>query len=281
MKVAFIINPFSANKEYKGFLAELKSKVKKANYLISKSIKDTHDFLDENLDKYDVFVAVGGDGTISTIAQKLINTDKILAIFPMGSGNGFANEAKFSKNIDELLDKLKQKKSTKIDTFTINDRLSINVSGVGFDGEIAKRFENTSRGFSGYITTTIQTFMDFTPIKIKFEEKYKEYNDEYMMLNVANTRQFGNNAYIAPKASITDGLVDIVLVKKFPIAYAMPFVFKMFSKTLQEDEFVKFLSVNEIEFSTDTETWHIDGEYIPIKSPIKIKVLPKSLKILI
>ena len=280
MKVAFIINPFSANREYEGFLKELKSKMRKPNYIISQSIDDTHNFIDDNLENYDVFVAVGGDGTISTVAQKLINTNKILAIFPMGSGNGFANEAKFSKNIDELLEKLKQKKSTEIDTFTINDKLSINVSGVGFDGEIAKRFEATNRGFSSYITTTIQAFTDFDPIQINFEGKYKEYDGEYMMLNIANTRQFGNNAYIAPQASTTDGLVDIVLVKKFPIVYVMPFVFKMFSKTLQEDEYIKFLSVPEIEFTTDCTTWHIDGEHIEIKSPIKIKVNPKSLKIL-
>lgn len=101
------------------------------------------------------------------------------------------------------------------------------------------------------------------------------------MLNVANTRQFGNNAYIAPHASTTDGLAEIILVKKFPLHYGAIFASKMFSKNLRENKYVTFLSVPEIEFSVDTKDWHLDGEYNEISSPIHIKVLPKSLRILV
>lgn len=279
---AFIINPYSANKEYKDFLKKLKKAVDNPLYIVSKSLEDTYRFIDENKDRVDVFIAVGGDGTISTIAQKLVNTDKILGIFPSGSGNGFANETQFSKNLDELLEKIKHKKFKTIDTFMVNDRFSINVSGVGFDAAVAQEFEKTSRGFSNYIKTVVELFNKFKPIAINFKTKeYQKYNGEYLMMNIANTKQFGNNAYIAPFADITDGLVDIVLVKKFPLTYAMPFVFKMFSKNLQEDEYIQHFSTSEIEFEIDTDTWHIDGEYTPISSPIKIKVIPLSLRVLI
>ena len=122
----------------KKLLKKLQQKYPEANFMISKSIEDTHRFIDENFASTEVFVAVGGDGTISTVAQKLINTDKILAVFPAGSGNGFSNETNFTKNIDALLQKIKQKKFHKIDTFTVNGNLSINVSGTGFDGEVIK-----------------------------------------------------------------------------------------------------------------------------------------------
>ena len=177
-RVAFIINPFSAKKEYKPFVNDLEKKVEKPFYLISKSIEDTFSFIENNMDKVDIFVAVGGDGTISTVAQKLINTDKILGIFPAGSGNGFANENHFSKNIDTLLSKIKNRKHREIDTFTINNKLSINLSGAGFDGEVAKNFEKTSRGFANYIKTSISTFFKFKPINITFEEKYKSSHGE-------------------------------------------------------------------------------------------------------
>ena len=101
------------------------------------------------------------------------------------------------------------------------------------------------------------------------------------MLNIANTRQFGNNAYIAPMARKSDGLVDLVLVKKFPLTYSAFFAFRMFTKRLKDDEYVTYLPVSEIEFKVNTKTWHIDGEFKKIKSPIYVKVLPKSLKILI
>lgn len=281
-KVAFIINPFSAKKNYQPFLNELKTKVKDPLYYISESIPGTDEFIQRHFNDVDIFVAIGGDGTISTVAKNLINTEKILAIFPAGSGNGFSNETQFSKNLDELLEKIKTKNSRKIDTFTVNDKLSINVSGTGFDGKVVKEFEKTDRGFKNYIKVSLKTFFNYKPIKVKFfDEQYQQYNGKYLMLNIANTRQFGNNAYIAPKASKSDGLVDMVLVKKFPLTYSALFAFRMFTKKLKDDDYVTYLPVSEIEFKVNTKNWHLDGEFNKIKSPIHVKVQPASLTILI
>ncbi|WP_343664085.1 diacylglycerol/lipid kinase family protein [Chryseobacterium mucoviscidosis] len=281
-KVAFIINPFSAKKNYQPFLNELKAKVKDPLYYISESIPGTDQFIQDHFNDVDIFVAIGGDGTISTVARNLINTEKILAIFPAGSGNGFSNETQFSKNLDELLEKIKTKNSRKIDTFTVNERLSINVSGTGFDGKVVKEFEKTTRGFKNYIKVSFKTFFSYKPIKLKFfDEKYKQYNGKYLMVNIANTRQFGNNAYIAPHASKSDGLVDMVLVKKFPFFYSMLFAFRMFTKKLKQDDYITYLPVSEIEFKVNTKNWHLDGEFNKIKSPVRVKVQPSSLRILI
>lgn len=281
-KVAFIINPFSAKKNYQPFLNELIKKVGNPLYYVSESIQGTDDFIQNNFDKVDIFVAIGGDGTISTVARNLISTEKILAIFPAGSGNGFSNETKFSKNLDDLLEKINAKKSRKIDTFTVNDRLSINVSGTGFDGKVVKEFEKTDRGFKNYIKVSLKTFFNYKPIKVKFtDEKYQQYNGRYLMLNIANTRQFGNNAYIAPNASKSDGLVDMVLVKKFPLTYSALFAYRMFTKKLKDDDYVTYLPVSEIEFKVNTKNWHLDGEFNKIKSPIHVKVQPSSLNILV
>lgn len=281
-KVAFIINPFSAKKNYQPFLNELKTKVNNPLYYVSESIPGTDEFIQSHFEEVDIFVAIGGDGTISTVARNLIYTDKILAIFPAGSGNGFSNETQFSKNLDELLEKIIAKNSRKIDTFTVNDRLSINVSGTGFDGKVVKEFEKTSRGFKNYIKVSLKTFFNYKPIKVKFfDEEYQQYNGRYLMMNIANTRQFGNNAYIAPKASKSDGLVDMVLVKKFPLTYSALFAFRMFTKRLKDDEYVTYLPVSEISFKVNTKNWHLDGEFNKIKSPIHVKVQPASLSILI
>jgi len=282
MNCAFIINPFSAKKNYQPFLDELAKKIENPLYLVSKSLADTDIFIEVNWHQVDVFVAVGGDGTISTVAKKLINSDKILAVFPAGSGNGFSNENNFSKNISLLLAKINNEKFREIDTFMVNDHFSINVSGTGFDGKVVKEFEKTNRGFKNYIKVSIKTFFNYKPIKIKFlNDNYEKYDGKYLMLNIANTRQFGNNAYIAPMASKSDGLVDLVLVKKFPLTYSPFFAFRMFTKRLKDDSYVTYLPVSEIEFEVNTRNWHIDGEFKKIKSPISIKVLPKSLRILV
>lgn len=280
--VAFIINPHSAKKNYRPVLDALRKKIGNPNFIISQSVQDTENYIVSNFAQFDIFVAIGGDGTISTVAKHLINTEKILAIFPAGSGNGFSNETNFSKNLDGLLEKIKANKSRKIDTFTVNEKLSINVSGTGFDGKVAKEFEKTERGFKNYIKVCLQTFFNYKTIKIKFlTENYKQYNGKYLMLNIANTRQFGNHAYIAPQASKSDGLVDVVLVKKFPLSYSPFFAYRMFTKRLKADDYLTYLSVSEIEFKVSTKNWHLDGEFNKIKSPVKIKVLPQSLRILI
>jgi len=281
-KVAFIINPFSAKKNYQPFLNQLKAKIKNPLFYISESIPGTDEFIRQNFENVEIFVAIGGDGTISTVAGNIINSEKILAIFPAGSGNGFSNETQFSKNLDELLDKIKTKKSRKIDTFTVNEKLSINVSGTGFDGKVVKEFEKTTRGFKNYIMVSLKTFFSYKPIQLEFKgEKYSEHNGKYLMVNIANTRQFGNNAYIAPMASKSDGLVDLVLVKKFPLTYSALFAFRMFTKKLKDDDYITYIPVSEVEFSVNTKNWHLDGEFNKIESPVRIKVQPASLNILI
>ncbi len=280
--VAFIINPFSAQRNFKPFLDLLQKSIENPVFFLSDSVIKTEEFIVENFDKIDIFVAVGGDGTISSVAKTLINTNKTLAIFPAGSGNGFSNENNFTKNLAELIFKIKANQFRKIDTFMVNERFSINVSGTGFDGKVVKKFETTNRGFKNYIKVSLKTFFGFKPIEIHFKSpEYHQYNGKYLMVDIANTRQFGNNAYIAPHASTVDGLVEIVLVKKFPFWYGAVFAINMFSKKLKENTYITYLSVPEITFSASTEDWHLDGEYHKIQSPVKIKVLPKSLKILI
>ena len=280
--VAFIINPNSAKGNYAPIYNKLRSKVENLNFYISESPEGTQKFIEENFQNTEIFVAIGGDGTISSVAQMLINTEKILAIFPAGSGNGFSNETNFSKNLDLLLAKIKAKSFRKIDTFRVNEYLSVNVSGTGFDGKVVKEFEKTSRGFGNYVKVSISTFFKFKPIKIKFkDENLHQHNGKYLMMSIANTRQFGNNAYIAPMASKSDGKVEVVLVKKFPLHYSALFALRMFTKKLKADDYVTYLSVPELDFKVNTTNWHIDGDFKKIKSPVHIEVLPKSLNILI
>ena len=280
--VAFIINPHSAKKNYQPFLNELQEKIDHPIYYISESIEGTDRFIKEHFNSIEIFVAVGGDGTISSVAQHLIHTDKKLAIYPAGSGNGFANETNFGKNLDQLLEKIKKNKFQKIDTVTVNGRLSINVSGVGFDSKVVKEFEKTTRGFLNYIKVSLAVFFRYQPVHLSFhEEQFKKYNGHYLMLNVANTRQFGNHAYIAPNADKTDGLAEAVLVKKFPFTYGLLFAYRMFTKRLKEDRYVSFVSTSEMCVNADTEDWHLDGEYHAIPSPVNIKIMPASLKVII
>lgn len=279
-KVAFIINPYSAKKNYQPFLAQLQSHIENPLYIISKSIEDTNAFMKRHWEDVDIFVAVGGDGTISTVAKNLINTEKILGIFPAGSGNGFSNETHFSRDFNHLLQKIKKGNNKAIDTFMVNGLFSINMAGLGFDGAVVEAFEKTSRGFANYIKTSIKTFFSYRPTLVQFEEPFQQYNGKYLMVNIANSRQFGNNAFIAPQADLSDGLLEIVFVKKFPFWHALPFAYRMFTKKLKNNAYIEYLSVPSIKFSADNSQWHLDGEFHEIKGNIKVEILPQSLHIL-
>ncbi len=281
LHAAFIINPNSAKNSADNFLRELRSKVSDPLYHVSLSVQTTHDFILDHFDDVDVFVAVGGDGTISSVASSLINTKKLLAVIPAGSGNGFSREMKFSRNLSHLLEKIRRGKFKEVDTFTVNGRFSVNVSGTGFDGAVIQAFEKTTRGFANYIRTSVSKYRTYEPVTVWFEENYSEHNGQYLMINVANTRQFGNDAFIAPHASYSDGLLEIALVRKFPFVHAPQFAYRMFTKRLIPNQYIKYLSVPEIRFEVDTDVWHLDGEGVNLKSPVHIKILPKSLKIVV
>ena len=280
-RTAFIINPNSSKGQYEPFLKEINQRIDQPTVLISRTKEDTERFISENWEHIDIFVAAGGDGTISSIAQQLVNSEKILAVYPMGSGNGFARENGFNNNLKKLIEKLQKGNSKKIDTVKINDYFCINVSGVGLDSAVAHNFEKTSRGFFNYIKTTVKTYFQFKSVEVSFSDSHFEnFNGSYMMLNIANTRQFGNNAYIAPQAMIDDGKIDLALVKKFPFWYSPIFACRLFTKKLRGNRYIKYLCTEKIEINASSDLWHIDGDAVSISSPVSIKVSKQSLRIL-
>lgn len=279
-RVAFIINPNSAKKNYQTLLRRLHALVENPLVYLSESALGTETFIRDRWEEIDTFVAVGGDGTISSVARLLAGTDKNLAVYPKGSGNGFAKETRFRKNLYGLLRKLNTPEIRQVDTFSLNGQFALNLAGAGFDGQVSKDFELTKRGLSNYVKVSFRNFFLLRPFRIAFPAPYEEFSGEYMMMNVANSRQFGNNAFIAPYANMSDGLAEIVLVKKFPFTYSANFAVKMFTKRLNRDKYIKHFSVSELTIEVGTSVWHLDGEFRALESPVHLKVFPGSLNIL-
>jgi len=118
-------------------------------------------------DKYDIFIAAGGDGTVHTVASKLIGTDKLLGVLPIGSGNGFAKELGFTPIIPFLLKDIRKNESVKIDVLEINNNLCLNVAGIGLDSFVAHSFNKMkTRGLWSYVWTTMVNFIRLKPFHI-------------------------------------------------------------------------------------------------------------------
>ncbi len=283
-KALFILNPYAGIPPVKFIITEeLKRRRDELSLYKSLSIDESGTLIRQNFEKYDVFVAAGGDGTVHTVANQLVGSDKLLGVLPIGSGNGFAKELGFRPQIRSLLQDIEKSECFNIDVININNGLCLNVAGVGLDSFVAHSFDKLkTRGFWSYVGVTILNFIKLRPfhvaIKISGEEIISE---DLFVLTVANTRQFGNNAFIAPDAVPNDGMLDIIMIRPFPKLLFPIFVYRLFAKRLNKSKYFTHIKTEkEVTISTDETRFHIDGEPVTICGDAIIKIKKKALKVL-
>lgn len=233
-------------------------------------------------DGFHAVVAAGGDGTVNEVASGLIGTEVALGIIPAGSGNGFARQLGYAHNPDKVMNQIANAGTRKIDTLLINGKPGINVSGFGFDGHVAWQFNHSGkRGLSTYTRIAIRELFNFPSIHFDLDLDGKKMDSEAHMLVVANSREFGNAAIIAPLADISDGKVDIVLVKRPPVHRVPGLFFHLFRGTLKNNLDVQFHTCFVLKGKTDRPVhYHVDGEAMEPTTDIQIEVKPASLTIL-
>lgn len=283
-KALFVLNPSSGVPPVNFIVTkELEIRKKDLSFCKSMTKEDTGSLIRDNFDKYEIFVAAGGDGTVHTVATELVGTNKILGVLPLGSGNGFAKEFGFKMNVRSLLSDIKKGESVDIDVIKINDNLCLNVAGIGLDSFVAHSFNNLKlRGFLPYVWLTLKTFLALRPFHVKIKCDGEEIVSERLfVLTVANTRQFGNNAFIAPEACPNDGMIDVVMIKPFPKIFGSLFILRLFTKRINKSKYVRhFQTDKEIVIETAETRFHIDGEPVDISGKVVIKIKREVLKVL-
>jgi diacylglycerol kinase (ATP) len=283
-KALFILNP-NAGVQPVNFIVskELDRHKDKLTCLKSLTVDDSKILIKKNLNKYNVFIAAGGDGTVHSVASKLVGSEKILGVLPLGSGNGFAKEFGFNLNLRSLLTDIKKADSVDIDVIEINNKLCLNVAGIGLDSFVADSFSKLKlRGFLPYVWLTLKTFLQLRPFHVTIKCGGEEIvSEKLFVLTIANTRQFGNNAFIAPDARPNDGIIDIVLIKPFPKILGPVFIIRLFTKRINMSKYVKIIKTDkEIVIQTDETRFHIDGEPLEISGEIVVKIKREVLKVL-
>lgn len=247
------------------------------------SADDTCSLIKQNAGNHSVIVAAGGDGTVHSVAANLVGSDKILGVLPLGSGNGFAREFGFRMNIRNLLSHIEKGESMNIDVIEINGNICLNVAGIGLDSFVAHSFnELRLRGFLPYVWLTFKTFLQLRPFHATIScENQILFSGELFVLTLANTRQFGNNAFIAPDARPNDGKMEIVLIKPFPKILGPLFIFRLFTKRINRSGYVNTISTGkEIIIDTHEKRFHIDGEPLEISEKVVVKIKKDELKVL-
>jgi len=283
-KALFILNPYAGVPPVKYIISkELSRRKHELSFYKSLSIDESGTLIKNNFEKFEIFVAAGGDGTVHTIASELIGTEKLLGVLPIGSGNGFAKELGFRTNIKSLLRDIEKKESLTIDVIVVNNNLCLNVTGVGLDSFVAHSFDKLkNRGFWAYVSTTIVNFFRLRPFNVTVSIGGEViHTGDLFVLTVANTRQFGNNAFISPDALPNDGMMDIVMIRPFPKMMAPFFIYRLFTKKLNKSKFVRNVrTAKDITINTDETRFHIDGEPVTFSGDVILKIRRDALKVL-
>ncbi len=230
---------------------------------------------------FGVLFAVGGDGTVHELAKRLIGTEIALGIVPTGSGNGFARHVGLPMATRETLEACRSGRIVTIDTATVNGTAFIGVMGVGFDAAIAHRFGAT-RGLRNYIREGVAAFARYEPQEYEIEVDGRQTTRRAFVLTVANSGQYGNNARIAPIASLQDGLLDAVAIENVSVVSAIPLLVRLFNGTLHRSSNATFAQGKRIVIRRESEgPAHLDGEPVMLGAELDVRVVPGSLRVLV
>ncbi|MGB0176600.1 MAG: diacylglycerol/lipid kinase family protein [Owenweeksia sp.] len=285
-KTLFIINPISGTRDKSKIVEQIKREVSPSHFdyhiKFTKGPSHATDLAIEAAEnKLELVVAVGGDGTVNETACGLVHTNTTLGIIPIGSGNGLGRHLQIPTSPLKAIRSLHESTVTRIDVCTANDIPFFNVAGVGYDARVAHDFaQKPGRGFLTYVQSVLQQWHRYKPKKYRLETPTGSFKKRALLISFANGSQFGNNAFIAPNASISDGLMDVSILDKFP-GFAVPMVaMQLFSKNIEDSRYSDIFRTNEVTIKQKSKKVHLDGEPFKLGKKIHFKVLPGALNIL-
>ncbi len=228
-------------------------------------------------------VAVGGDGSVNDIVNGIIGTDTALAVIPKGSGNGMARTMEIPMNEREAIEVINRGNTLMMDMGYANDRLFISNAGVAFDALISRKFaKSTRRGFAMYSWLVTKHMWTYNEWDWHITIDGKTIKEKAFIVCVANCKQFGYNFQIAPDASWTDGLFDLIIIRKFPKLLGGMLVYRAMNGTLTKSPYVDHYRGKDITiFHPELRLMQTDGDAHACENKIRFTIKPAAQKIII
>lgn len=283
--ILFVVNPISGGKHKKDhqdaiarYFAPLPHKIE--FFLLDD--KNNAQWLQKRIEKLkpQIVVAVGGDGTVSMVAKKILGTDIALGILPAGSANGMARELNISDNIEEALKIIETGRVRKADVLSINNQICLHLSDIGLNARLVKYFEEGNlRGKWGYVKVAFKVLFKTQNIRVIIQSKDKEIKRDAFMVVLANASKYGTGAVINPKGDLYDGLFEVVIIKHLGIGTLI----KMWltPKTLNPKK-IEVVQAESVRIYTHRKVhFQVDGEYVGKVKQVFAKILPAQLNILL
>lgn len=231
----------------------------------------------------DIVVAVGGDGTVNEVGRVLVNTKTAMGILPCGSGNGLARHLNLPMNLKKCIDILNDCDIHTLDYGLINRHPFFCTCGMGFDAFISMKFaEAGKRGPITYMQKILEEGLSYQPETYDIEDGEGTRRYKAFLVSAANASQYGNNAYIAPQASMSDGLLDIIIMEPFDLIEAPQVAIELFNKTLDKNLKIKTFRASHIHIHRKSEgIIHYDGDPVMADADVDISIVPKGINIIV
>lgn len=294
-KLLYIVNPISGVQDKVSVQELINIKTKEANldYLIFPSVlSGDYSYLHPVIKEHKItdVVIAGGDGTINHVIQSLKKFPVQFGIIPCGSGNGLAFSAGIPKNTEKALSIIFEGKSQWTDSFLINDTFACMLCGLGFDAQVAHDFANDpKRGLTTYIKQTLKNFITSSSYPFVLTTHGRTIKTQAFFISIANSNQFGNHFTIAPKASLSDGLLDIVIMtRQNKIAMLLQALRQVAGynklqkvEMLNEESSVIYFQTDNLSiFNPQEAPMHIDGDPVETCERINFKVLKSDFRLI-
>ena len=228
-------------------------------------------------------VAVGGDGTVNEVARRLVHTETALGVIPCGSGNGLARHLYIPMNPDGAMTVLADCHIEQLDYGMIDEVPFFCTCGVGFDAFISERFANSGRrGLLTYIENTLKEGLKYKPdtYEITIDGERQVY--KAFLIACANASQYGNNVYIAPHASMSDGLMDVTLMEPFTVLEAPQIAIQLFNKTITTNSRIRTFRCKHLHIKrTASGVIHFDGDPKEAGEELDVTLVPKGIRMVV
>ena len=294
-KLLYIVNPISGVQNKISVKEIIKTRTTEANLdfeifpsVLSGDYSYLHPIIKE--EKFTDVVIVGGDGTINQVIQGLKKTNVQFGIIPCGSGNGLAFSAGIPKNTEKPLSVIFKGKREWTDAFQINGTFACMLCGLGFDAQVAHDFANDpKRGLTTYIRKTMKNFITSSAYPFILSTHGRTIKTQAFFISIANSNQFGNHFTIAPKASLTDGLLDVVIMtRQNKIAMLLQAIRQVAGynklqkvEMLNEESSVIYFQTDNLSiFNPKEAPMHIDGDPVESAENIDFKILKNYFRLI-
>ncbi len=287
-KIVFIVNPISGTQNKEHILQLIEEKIDKARYdyriVYTERAGHAVDIAAQAAwEGVHTVVAIGGDGTINEVGRSLVHTNTALGIIPCGSGNGLARHLHIPMDYKGAVEVINEGLIETIDYGKINETAFFCTCGMGFDAFVSLKFANAGkRGLLTYLENTLKESLTYQPETYELETEDGTYNYKAFLIACGNASQYGNNAYIAPQAMLTDGLMDVTILEPFTVLDVPSLSFQLFNKTIDQNSRIKTFRCKKLRIRRAAPgVVHFDGDPMMTTENIDVEIIGKGLKVVV